>query len=156
MKELHLTYLPHFDRFSMLLVFFVFVCLFLPVSPFYTHPHPHPHLTGFIRKVYLTLMMQLLFTVGIICCFLSWWGTKCTWYFLQTTRQIHIRKSVHLKCSLATFRSIRVVVLQLPTCRDEYVTIMDLVVIHSGTKKKEDRVLTCSSSLKPLLVLHNR
>lgn len=29
---------------------------------------------GFIRKVYLTLMIQLLVTVGIICAFLYWWG----------------------------------------------------------------------------------
>lgn len=27
---------------------------------------------GFIRKVYLTLMVQLLITVGIICAFLYW------------------------------------------------------------------------------------
>lgn len=29
-------------------------------------------LTGFIRKVYLTLMVQLLVTVGIICAFIFW------------------------------------------------------------------------------------
>lgn len=29
-------------------------------------------LTGFVRKVYLTLMIQLLLTVGIICAFLYW------------------------------------------------------------------------------------
>uniref|UniRef100_A0A3Q2QB81 Zgc:110410 n=1 Tax=Fundulus heteroclitus TaxID=8078 RepID=A0A3Q2QB81_FUNHE len=33
---------------------------------------------GFVRKVYLTLMVQLLFTVGIICAFL-YWNTLKTW-----------------------------------------------------------------------------
>lgn len=47
-----------------LFVFFVSLHVLLFVLLF------HP--TGFIRKVYLTLMIQLLLTVGIICAFLYW------------------------------------------------------------------------------------
>ncbi|XP_053183205.1 protein lifeguard 1 [Scomber japonicus] len=44
---------------------------------------------GFIRKVYLTLMIQLLVTVGIICAFLYWdalsqW-TRASYWFTYTT-----------------------------------------------------------------------
>ncbi|RXN10226.1 lifeguard 1-like protein [Labeo rohita] len=40
---------------------------------------------GFIRKVYLTLMVQLLITVGIICAFLYWktlnnWARETYWF----------------------------------------------------------------------------
>ncbi|TTQ07459.1 Protein lifeguard 1 [Bagarius yarrelli] len=40
---------------------------------------------GFIRKVYLTLMVQLLITVGIICTFLYWetlklWVLRTSWF----------------------------------------------------------------------------
>lgn len=42
------------------------LCFWICISVFWT---------GFIRKVYLTLMIQLLVTVGIICAFLYWWDT---------------------------------------------------------------------------------
>lgn len=47
--------------------------------------------SGFIRKVCLTLMLQLLVTIGIICTFLYWWGTNTQGNYIQK-RLIHVRK----------------------------------------------------------------
>ncbi|KAI5620601.1 hypothetical protein C0J50_20068 [Silurus asotus] len=53
---------------------------------------------GFIRKVYLTLMIQLLITVGIICAFLYWntlklWVIRTSWFSYAM-----IMKSVECVC----------------------------------------------------------
>ncbi|KAM9782967.1 protein lifeguard 1 [Neosynchiropus ocellatus] len=50
---------------------------------------------GFIRKVYLTLMVQLLVTVGIICLFLYWpllreWTYHHYWFFYSMTISLPI------------------------------------------------------------------
>ncbi|KAM8869136.1 protein lifeguard 2 isoform 1-T1 [Spinachia spinachia] len=57
---------------------------------------------GFIRKVYLTLMLQLLVTVGIICAFLYWealrkWTRANSW-FSFTTMAMVIVLIVALSC----------------------------------------------------------
>ncbi|XP_037308953.2 protein lifeguard 1 [Pungitius pungitius] len=57
---------------------------------------------GFIRKVYLTLMLQLLVTVGIICAFLYWealgkW-TRANWWFSYAAMAMVIVLIVALSC----------------------------------------------------------
>ncbi|XP_013858842.1 protein lifeguard 1 [Austrofundulus limnaeus] len=57
---------------------------------------------GFIRKVYLTLMIQLLFTVGIICAFL-YWDTLRNWvwdnyWFSFTMMSVTLVLIVALSC----------------------------------------------------------
>ncbi|XP_054477436.1 protein lifeguard 1 [Anoplopoma fimbria] len=50
---------------------------------------------GFIRKVYLTLMIQLLVTVGIICAFLYWdtlrkWTWASSWFCYTTMAMVSV------------------------------------------------------------------
>ncbi|MEQ2300148.1 hypothetical protein AMECASPLE_022338, partial [Ameca splendens] len=57
---------------------------------------------GFVRKVYLTLVVQLLFTVGIICAFL-YWDTLRTWvhenyWFSYTMMSVVVVLIVVLSC----------------------------------------------------------
>ncbi|XP_036395561.1 protein lifeguard 1 isoform X2 [Megalops cyprinoides] len=57
---------------------------------------------GFVRKVYLTLMVQLLATVGIICAFLYWnelkkWAIQTSW-FTYTMMGITLALIIVLSC----------------------------------------------------------
>ncbi|KAF7226117.1 transcript variant X2 [Nothobranchius furzeri] len=57
---------------------------------------------GFVRKVYLTLMIQLLFTVGIICAFLYWntlrsWVLRTSW-FSYTMMSVVLVLAIFMSC----------------------------------------------------------
>uniref|UniRef100_A0A8C6KV07 Protein lifeguard 1-like n=1 Tax=Nothobranchius furzeri TaxID=105023 RepID=A0A8C6KV07_NOTFU len=58
--------------------------------------------TCFVRKVYLTLMIQLLFTVGIICAFLYWntlrsWVLRTSW-FSYTMMSVVLVLAIFMSC----------------------------------------------------------
>lgn len=57
--------------------------------------------TGFIRKVYLTLMIQLLVTVGIICAFLYWWDTITRGHSCSKEKRRNV-----LYCNLLAFNCV--------------------------------------------------
>lgn len=57
--------------------------------------------TGFIRKVYLTLMIQLLVTVGIICAFLYWWDAITRGHSCSKEKRRNV-----LYCNLLAFNCV--------------------------------------------------
>lgn len=73
-----------------------------------------PFWAGFIRKVYLTLMIQLLVTVGIICTFLYWWVTITQGNpSVRDESVTGIYPSIRLWCSLLTYENTKELLLFL-------------------------------------------